>query len=121
MIELLQGFSDNTVAAACKGRVVADDYEKVLLPRVRQALESHDKLRVYLQIGDDFESVEPGAVWDDIKVGMGHRRSWERIAVVTDVAWIRDAMKVFGFLIPGAMKVFPVAEMSQAREWIAAP
>lgn len=120
MIEHLQGFPGNTVAFACKGHVTAHEYETVLIPRVDQALEAHDKVRVYYQIGDDFEGIDPGAVWDDIKTGMQHRRQWERIAVVTDVDWIRNTMRAFGFLIPCEMKIFPMAEMAQAREWIGA-
>jgi len=43
-----------------------------------------------------------------------------RFAVVTDVEWIKQTLKFFGFLIPGGLKVFPTAEAGQARKWIAA-
>src|SRR5665213_1377440 len=47
-------------------------------------------------------------MWDDFKVGMEHILRWERVAVVTDVEWIRRAMRPpFGFLIPANLSVAP--------------
>lgn len=120
MIENLQGFPDDVVAFACRGHVTTHEYEAVLIPRVEQALKQHDKVRVYYQVGDDFAGIEPGAVWEDIKVGMQHRRHWDRIAVVTDVDWIRNTMRAFGFLMPCEMKMFPTTDMAHARDWITA-
>lgn len=120
MIEILQGFPDNTVAVACRGHVTRADYEKVLVPTVEQALKQHDKVRLYYEIGTDFSGIEAGAVLEDIKVGVGHWLRWERIAVVTDVEWIRLTMKSFSFLMPGEMKMFATGESAQARDWIVA-
>ena len=51
---------------------------------------------------------------------MSHLTRWERIAVVTDVDWIRNTMQFFRFLLPGEMRVVPVAEAGTARDWISA-
>lgn len=118
MIEDMQGFPDDVVAFACRGHVTAHEYQAVLMPRVEQALQQHDKVRVYYQVDDDFTGIEPGAVWEDIKVGMQHRRHWDRIAVVTDVDWIRNTMRAFGFLMPCEMRIFPTTERARARDWI---
>lgn len=118
MIELLEGFPDNTVAVACKGHITKHDYETVIVPRVHEAFERHDRVRIYYQIGSDFEGIDPSAAWEDFKIGMSHLRHWERIAIVTDVGWIRRAMKAFGFLIAGEVRFFPLAETDKAREWI---
>jgi SpoIIAA-like len=121
MIEALSGFPQNVVAFACKGHVTKRDYETVLVPAVEKALEQHEKVRLYYQIGSDFAGIDPSAVWKDFKVGVEHIRRWERIAVVTDVDWIRHTMSVFSFLIPGEMRIFPTSEASKARDWIGAP
>jgi len=39
----------------------------------------------------------------------------ERVAVVTDVEWIKQTMRFFSFLMPGAMKSFPTSEAAHAR------
>ncbi len=120
MITSLTGFPDNIVALECKGHVTRRDYEAVLVPAVETALERHDKVRLYYLIGSDFAGFDPGAVWQDFKVGIEHLLRWERIAVVTDVGWIRHSIVAFGFLIPGDVRVFPTSDASGARDWIVA-
>ena len=53
MIELLKGFPDNVVAAACQGQITKNDYDTVLVPAVEKALKSHDKVRFYYEAGAD--------------------------------------------------------------------
>jgi hypothetical protein len=118
MIEPLKGFTGKVVAFVCKGHVTKRDYETVLIPAVREALKQPGKHRLYYQIDPGFSGIEPGAVWDDFKVGMEHLLRWKRIAVVTDVDWIRYTIRAFSFVIPGVTKIFPVNEEAKAREWI---
>lgn len=119
MIEQLPDFPDNVVGVACEGHVTREDYETVLVPAVEAALAGHEKIRLYYEIGPQFAGIDAGAVWEDFWVGMSHLTRWERVAVVTDVDWIRNTMLVFRFLVPGEMKVVPMAEAAEARKWIA--
>jgi len=62
-------------------------------------------------------------VWEDTKFGFSHLFDWDRAVMVTDVEWMRQAVKffggVFGFLAPvGQWCVFPLAEADRAREWV---
>jgi SpoIIAA-like len=120
MIEPLPHFPANTLAFQCKGHVTQRDYEAVLIPAVEAALEKHNKIRLFYKIGEDFNGIDPGAIWDDFSVGMSHLTRWERIAVVTDVAWIANAIRAFGFLLPGKLRIFALKDERQAREWVAA-
>ena len=118
MIEALSGFPTTVLAFVCKGHVTKRDYETVLIPTVEDALKQHRKVRLYYQIDPSFSGIEPGAIWDDFKVGMEHLLRWERIAVVTDVEWIRYTFHAFSFVIPCMVKVFRVDEAAKAQEWI---
>ena len=118
MIELLRGFPDNVVAIKCHGEVTREDYDTVLVPAVEKALTSHDKVRLLYEAGPEFEGVDAGAAWEDFKVGMEHFPRWERVAVITDVEWIRLATRLFSFAIPGVMRVYPTADAAKARLWI---
>ena len=120
MIEVLEGFPGKVLAFVGKGHVTSSDYETVLIPAVEQALKEPGKVRLYYQINSDFSGMEPGAMWDDFKVGMGHILRWERIAVVSDVDWIRNAVRAFRFVMPGMVKVYRLDEATKAREWILA-
>jgi len=66
----------------------------------------------------DFAGIDAGAVWEDFKVGMEHLSRWERVALVTDVEWMKQTMRFFSFLMPGATKAFPLAKAAEARAWI---
>jgi hypothetical protein len=118
MIEALKDFPGNVVAVACEGHVTRRDYETVLVPTVEAALSKHKKIRLYYQIGADFKGIDPGAVWEDFKVAMEHILRWERVAVVTDVEWIRHTMKAFSFLTPAEMKSYPISDAAKARAWV---
>ena len=120
MIELLQDFPDNVVAFAAKGRVSRADYDTVLVPAVEAALKRFEKVRLYYELGSEFQGIDAGAAWEDFVVGVSHWLRWERIAVITDVDWIRYSINAFRFLMPGQVRVFPTAEAAEARKWIAA-
>lgn len=120
MIELLRDFPSNVVALAASGQVTKADYDKVVVPAVERALAQHDKVRLYYKIGSDFAGMEPSAMWADTKVGMGHFLKWERIAVVTDVEWIKLSVSAFGFLMPAQVNVYSLAAADDARKWISA-
>jgi hypothetical protein len=119
MIEVLKNFPPDVLAFACHGHVTRQDYDRVLIPAVEEALKENEKLRLYYETAADFDGVDAAAVLEDVKVGVTHLRQWERFAVVTDIEWIRHAMQLFGFLIPGRTRVFSTEEISQAKAWIA--
>jgi hypothetical protein len=118
MIETLRGFSPDTIAVKGSGFVSATDYDLVLVPAVKQVLKQHDRVRVYYEIAPDFTGFSLGATWKDFWVGMRHLTRWKRIAVVTDAPWIKRLVHMFGFLLPGATKVFRAAEAAEARRWL---
>lgn len=120
MIEVLSDFPDNVLAFVCHGHITKQDYDSVLVPAVDKALESQDKIRLYYETASDFDGIDPGAIWEDTKVGLGHRSHWEKFAVVTSVGWIDHTIKLFSFLMPGEVRVFSTEDAAQAREWVKA-
>ena len=120
MIEPLAGFPDNVVAVVGKGRVTKADYDTVLVPAVVEALGRHRKVRLYYEIAGDFSGIDAEAMWEDFKIGMEHLLRWERVAVVSDVGWIRQAVRLWRFLMPAPLRDFSTSEAAQARKWIVA-
>lgn len=51
-------------------------------------------------------------------MAVGHLNRWERIAVVTNSDWIKYSIKMFSFMIPCPVKVFPLNDTAEARVWI---
>ncbi len=121
MIEILEGFPDNVVAASSVGRITRQDYDAVLIPRVEATAKRHPNIRCYYEISTDFAGMEPGAVWEDFRLGVEYWTRWERVAVVTDVVWIAHAVNAFRVLMPGRTRLFATGEKAMARAWIVAP
>jgi len=106
------------------GEVTKRDYDEVLIPLIRDAIEAGEELRFLCQVGPDFEGYEAGAVWDDIKTGLkygvGDHSSWKRIALVTDIDWVRSLAGLFGWMTPGELKLFSLDEIDRAKAWVVA-
>ena len=118
MIERLAGFPDNVVALAATGQVSRADYEQVVVPEVDRAFRGHRKANFYYELGPQFTGLEPGAAWQDLKESVRHFGEWDRMAVVTDVEWIKRLVSGCGSIMPGEVRVFPYAEAAMARSWV---
>ncbi len=58
-------------------------------------------------------------MWDDARLGLKHLSGWARIAVVSDIDWIRATIRAFGFAMPGHTRVFRDSALSEAMRWVA--
>ncbi len=118
MIEVMTDLPDRVLGLRASGEVTADDYKTVLVPAIEEKLTRHKKVRLLYVFGDRFEGYTGGAAWEDAKVGMKHLTSFERVAVVTDIDWIENMIKAFGFAFPGEVRVFDDDDLDEARRWV---
>lgn len=118
MLEKISNLPDNALGFTATGTVTARDYESVIMPAVEALFSRHKKVRFLYHLGKDFTGFEVAAMWDDAKLGLKHFAGWERIAVVSDVEWIRVAIRVFGLAMPGQVRVFREHELADATRWI---
>lgn len=118
MIEQIKDMPAGTLGFRGIGKVTAADYENILVPDVEAVFALNRKLRMLYQLGPKFESFELGAMWDDAKLGLRHLNGWDRVAVVTDVSWVRAMVGVAGFMAPAEGRLFPNAQFDEAMAWI---
>jgi hypothetical protein len=122
MIEQLTDMPPGTVGFRAAGDIEREDYDDVLVPALRRALESGGGLRT-LYVIEDLDELEPAALWADAKLGFDlgvrQREAWVRSAIVTDVDWMARATKLFAWMIPGEARVFRRAELERAKAWVA--
>lgn len=121
MIERITDMPPGTLGFRAAGEIKREDYENVLAPELRRAVETGGVRTLYLI--EDLDKLEPSALWADAKLGFDvavkHHREWVRTAIVTDIDWMVRATKLFAWMIPGEVRVFPVSELDQAKPWVA--
>ncbi len=118
MIEIMSGFPDDVLAISGSGEISEDDYRKVLVPAAREKLRKFKKVRLFFHLGEGFTGYTAGAAWEDAKLGIGNWTGWGRIAVVTDVKWIAQAMRLMAPLFHHPLHVYANAELEIAKRWI---
>jgi len=99
MIEKIPDLPNNILGFTAKGTITANDYESVIIPAVEELFSIEGKVRFLYQLGKDF-------------------KGFEAAAIVSDIEWIRAAIKIFGLVIPGHVRVFHNNELAEAIRWI---
>jgi SpoIIAA-like len=102
------------------GHLTGEDYTATFLPILRKMRDSGRPLRILVVLERFWEGLD--AVWEalkaDIEFGVFRRSAWERFAIVSDLGWVETTVRVASWLIPGEMRVFPVADLDAAKVWV---
>jgi SpoIIAA-like len=117
MIKELNDMPAGVIGFEASGKLHAEDYRDVVLPALERAAAAGEVRFVIVM--RDFGGMSGGALWQDLRVGIEHLRAWKRIAVVTDIDWVSHMTSLFGWMTPGEVKTFPIAQRAEALEWVA--
>lgn len=117
-VRMIEGMPSDVVAYEIIGTLTSRDYDGVLTPLIDEKLKIHDKLKVMVVFGDAFDGATAPAMWDDARLGFRHITGFSKIALVTDLDWLRQSARFFGPLVPAQMHVFGLNEMDDAKAWI---
>jgi hypothetical protein len=117
MLTAIPDLPPGVIGFEVSGKLEAEDYRDTLLPALQQAA-ADGEVRIVL-VMPEFEGISAGGVWEDMKMGVEHWRAWKRIAFVSDVEWMAHATAWFGWMSPGEVKHFPLANRADAIAWAA--
>lgn len=118
MIREVHGLPEGVLGFQASGKLTAHDYTDVLAPALAAASAGGGRIRVLLDFAGEFDGMEGGAVWQDLKLGIHDWDAWERIALVTDHTWMRDGLSMFAWAVPGEVRAFPSHERDAAVDWL---
>jgi SpoIIAA-like len=117
----MDGMPEGTLGFRVSGEVERSDYTDLMVPELQKAVDAGGGLRT-LYLIDRLDGMDPGALWEDSKAGFNlgirHHSAWERTAIVTDQEWLARSARLFAWMAPGEFKVFPTAELDQAKAWV---
>ena len=117
MMKVLDDLPEGVVGVEASGQVTSDDYRDVMTPALTAALERGGARVLYVLA--EHTTFTPGAAFADAKLGLGHLKGWEKIAVVSDADWLENGIKAFGWMFPGEVRVFDDDDVDEAKEWLA--
>ena len=119
MFELIEGLPADTIGLSATGMVTAADYEQTIIPLVREKMAALGNVRVLMHYGPGFTGYSASAMWEDTKFGLAHLGDFSKIAVVSDVGWLRHCVWLFAPFIRCPVRVFGNDEIEAAKTWIA--
>ncbi|HET9120923.1 MAG TPA: STAS/SEC14 domain-containing protein [Solirubrobacterales bacterium] len=122
MVERMGDMPDGVIGLRGSGKLTKEDYTDVLEPALKGAMDSGEGRVVFVLT--DFDGLELGATFEDIKTGLGvelgNRKTWRRLALVTDVDWVARAMRMFAWAMPGELGVYEsLDDLEKAKTWVA--
>ena len=124
MVERVADLPEHVLGFRATGTITHDEYRDLMKP-IYATLERGERLNIYFELAGAFRGLDLGALWEDLKaagsVGLKHRSSWHRMAVVTDKDWIRHGAAAAGWLAPGELRLFAPDETAAAKAWVAGP
>jgi hypothetical protein len=124
MLEQLESPA-SVCAVEVVGKLEKSDYDTVLLPALRAQIDGAGEIRIVFVFGDRYEGLSLSGNVADAKLYVSelfhHELSkWKRCAVVTDESWLRHAISVFRFMMPGDVESFDTTQVEAAIAWVAA-
>jgi hypothetical protein len=119
-VSVIDGLPDDVVGLDAEGVIEARDYDEVIVPLIERKLRDHDRIKLLYRVGRGFERYTAGAIWSDTRIGIKHFTRFSRVALVSDVSWIRHSVRLFAPMIPAEVHVFADSEIEAAKAWISA-
>lgn len=118
MIHQLQNLPTNIVGFKATGEITEADFTNTVMPNVQALIDKTDQLNYLLVLDTSLKNFTIGAWMKDAIMGIKHLTKWNRAAIVSDVATIRNFTNFFSYLMPGEFKGFEHSELQQAIDWV---
>lgn len=118
MIELMEDLPEATLGFCFSETVSGDDITAVLLPALEAAIEQNGRIKTLMLFDADFRGFSFEAAWDDASFGLRHWDGFERMAVLTDLPWLRQSLRAITLVMPCPVRLFHAEQSDDARRWL---
>lgn len=118
MVELLPGFPPHVAAYKAAGAVSKEEYEAVVIKRVNEVAAQYGRINFLVRLETRFMNYSVAALADYVKISFRHFFKWERMAIVSDEAWVRKGYDLLSPLVHGKVRGYTLAEYEEAKEWV---
>ncbi|REC52915.1 MULTISPECIES: STAS/SEC14 domain-containing protein [Chryseobacterium] len=117
MITIIPEAPENVAAFNATGEVTKEDFENLVLPRVKAKIEQFGELNYLMYLDTDLDNFTAGAWLEDALLGLKNLTKWNRAAILTDNQNVQNFTEIFSVLMPGEFKSFPKGNLYNAMYW----
>lgn len=100
------------------GKVTRDSYLE-LLEKMKTQISEGIPVSYLVEL-KNLDGVEMGAMWEDLKFGLGNMKHMKRIAMVADQTWVEWFSTIVDPITPVEIKTFHKDQEYEAWEWVTA-
>ena len=118
MIDILPESQGNIIGIRASEQLTDEDYQTILIPRLKAIIHEFAKARVLFLMDQDFQGWELDAMWDDAKFGAAHRHDFEKFAVVGGPLWVEWGAKLGALFMKTQLRTFSNDQLQEAWAWI---
>ena len=118
MIEVLPQSNGNLLVVKATGKLTNQDYKEVLIPHLESIVHEYGRARFIMDLSTDFHGWHVAAMWDDVRFGVAHRNSFEKMAVVGGPKCVEWGTKLAKLIMNGEIKCYPANAYDEAYEWV---
>lgn len=121
MIDLLKDFPPHVAAYKASGLISKEEYETIVMARVNEVAAQYGKINFLVLLETDMDNYSIGAFLDYVKISFQHFNRWERMAIVSDEHWLRNAYDILSYLVHGTINTYELKDFQSAKEWVSGP
>lgn len=110
---------DHVVAFEIDGRIEAEGFADALAV-VEEKLSAHEQLHLYVEL-TSLGTIEPKALFDDLKSALRHWDRFDKLAIVTQDSVLPRITPFLDRVLPGIdVQTFSTTQREAAHQWIIA-
>jgi hypothetical protein len=117
MQEIMPESQGKILGVRISGRFNSDEYQSLLVPRLKNIIQEHGGVRFLLCLEDSFHGFGLSELLNDAFV-QKYADNFEKIAVLSGSRWRRLELRVSAILLSGRVNIFSTDELSEAWEWL---
>jgi hypothetical protein len=85
--------------------------------RMKADMPADGKVKV-LEVIRDFQGMDLGALWEDLRVGLPMADHVSHVAIVTDQRWISALTRLASVFMSAETRTYTTDQLAEARAWL---